>query len=218
MPATLTDELGLLHSGKGGGTRPPAGGDDDGGSGHAGRAGVPRRAYFTGVSLGLAAILMFFMALTSSYIVRKGLGSDWQTVRLPRILWLNTLVLLASSATIEVARRKLAAGATEAFRLWWALTTGLGLVFLLGQVTAWRQLAAAGVYLASNPASSFFYVLTAAHGAHLLGGIVALLYVTFRAWQRSRITQGTAAELTSIYWHFMDGLWVFLFLLLYLGR
>ncbi len=218
MPATLTDELGLLHSGKGGGTRPPAGGDDDGGSGHGERARVPRRAYFTGVSLGLAAILMFFMALTSSYIVRKGLGGDWQTVRLPRILWLNTLVLLASSATIEVARRKLAAGATEAFRRWWALTTGLGLAFLLGQVTAWRQLAAAGVYLASNPASSFFYVLTAAHGAHLLGGIVALLYVAFRAWERSRMTQGTAAELTSIYWHFMDGLWVFLFLLLYLGR
>ena len=218
MPATLTDELKLIHSGKGGGTPPPAGGDDDGGAGRSGWARVPRRAYFTGISLGLAAILMFFMALTSSYIVRKGLGGDWQPVRMPRILWLNTLVLLASSATIEVSRRKLGAGATESFRRWWALTTGLGLLFLLGQVTAWRQLAAAGVFLAGNPASSFFYVLTAAHGAHLLGGIVALLYVAFRAWQRSRLTQGTAAELVSIYWHFMDGLWVFLFLLLFLGR
>ncbi len=217
MPATLANELELIRSGKGGGTGPPAGGDDDG-SGRGGRARVPRRAYFTGVTLGLAAILMFFMALTSSYIVRKGLGGDWQPVRLPGILWLNTLVLLASSASIEVARRKLGTGTTESFRRWWALTTGLGLLFLMGQVTAWRHLAAAGVFLASNPASSFFYVLTAAHGAHLLGGVVALLYVAFRAGQRSHITQGTAAELASIYWHFMDGLWVFLFLLLNLGR
>jgi cytochrome c oxidase subunit 3 len=179
---------------------------------------VPRRAYFTAVSLGLAAILMFFMALTSSYIVRKGLGGDWQPVRLPRILWLNTLVLLVSSATIEVARKRHAAAELEAFRRWWALTTGLGVVFLLGQVRAWRELAAAGVFLATNPSSSFFYLLTAAHGLHLLGGIVALLYVAFRAWQYSRITQGTAAELAAIYWHFMDGLWVFQLLLLYLGR
>ncbi len=219
MPGTVIDDIEVLHSGHGGGTGVPAGGDGDGDrSGSSGPAAVPRRAYFTGLSLGLAAILMFFMALTSSYIVRKGLGAGWQTVRLPRILWLNTLVLLASSATIEIARQKHSAGARDSFRRWWALTTGLGVVFLAGQVMAWRQLHAAGVFLAGNPASSFFYVLTAAHGAHLLGGVVALLYVAFRAWQRARINQSTAAELASIYWHFMDGLWVFLFVLLNLGR
>ncbi len=217
MPGTTTDDVEIIDAGRGGTPPPPAGGEDDGGAGEGARA-VPRRAYFTGVSLGLGAILMFFMALTSSYIVRKGLGGDWQPVRLPPILWLNTLVLLASSATIEAARRRLAAAELEAFRRWWALTTGLGILFLAGQVQAWRQLAAAGVFLASNPSSSFFYLLTAAHGLHLLGGIVALLCVVFRAWQKSRITQGTAAELTAIYWHFMDGLWVFLLLLLYLGR
>jgi len=217
MPGTITEEVEIIDSGRGDSPPPPAGGDDDGSSG-GGAAAVPRRAYFTGISLGLGAILMFFMALTSSYIVRKGLGGDWQPVRLPAILWLNTLVLLASSATIEIARRRLADGASDAFRRWWALTTGLGIVFLVGQVQAWRQLAAAGVFMASNPASSFFYLLTAAHGLHLLGGIAALLYVVFRAWSRSRITQGTAAELAAIYWHFMDGLWVFLFLLLHLGR
>ena len=72
--------------------------------------------------------------------------------------------------------------------------------------------------LATNPSSSFFYLLTAAHGAHLAGGILALFYVMFRPWKRSRISQKTAAELTSIYWHFMDGLWIFLLLLLTLGR
>src|SRR6266850_1515112 len=117
-----------------------------------------------------------------------------------------------------VARRKLESGAREAFRTWWALTTGLGLLFLAGQIIAWRGLAAAGMLLSTNPSSSFFYLLTAAHGAHLAGGIFALLYVTFRQWKRSRISQATAAELTSIYWHFMDGLWVFLLVLLTLGR
>jgi len=92
------------------------------------------------------------------------------------------------------------------------------LLFLAGQVIAWRWLASAGMLLSTNPSSSFFYLLTAAHGAHLAGGIFALFYVTFRQWKRSRISQATAAELTSIYWHFMDGLWVFLLVLLTLGR
>jgi len=89
---------------------------------------------------------------------------------------------------------------------------------LAGQVIAWRQLAAQGVFLVTNPSSSFFYVLTAAHGLHLVGGVVALLYVSSRNWRRSRISQVTATDVASIYWHFMDGLWVFLFALLYLGR
>jgi len=219
MPGTITEDIEVLHSDRDGGAGIPDGGDgDNGGSGGSSLPAIPRRAYFTAISLGLAAILMFFMALTSSFIVRKGLGGDWRPFRLPAILWLNTLVLLASSVTIEMARWQHNMAAFAAFRRWWALTTGLGLLFLVGQLVAWRQLAAQGVYLASNPANSFFYVLTGAHGLHLLGGILALLYVAFRAWQHARISQSTAAELTSIYWHFMDGLWVFLFLLLYLGR
>jgi cytochrome c oxidase subunit 3 len=230
MPGTVIEGIEVTDAGRGGGAGIPAGGDDDGGSG-GGFPGVPQRAYFTGIALGLGAILMFFMALTSSYIVRKGLGGDWQPVTLPSILWFNTLALLASSGTVELARRQLNAGESVAFRRWWMVTTALGAVFLVGQLRAWRLLVAAGVYLASNPASSFFYVLTAAHGVHLLGGIIALAYVGFRAWPvaaklrgpsvraaGSGITQGTAAEITSIYWHFMDGLWVFLFLLLHLGR
>jgi len=150
--------------------------------------------------------------------VRKGLGTDWQRPPLPPVLWFNTVILLTSSATIVVARRKLEGGERGAFQTWWWVTTGLGVLFLGGQIIAWRELAAAGMLLSTNPSSSFFYLLTAAHGAHLGGGILALFYVAFRPWSRSRISQGTAAELTSIYWHFMDGLWVFLFVLLTLGR
>jgi cytochrome c oxidase subunit 3 len=136
----------------------------------------------------------------------------------PRILWVNTLILVASSFTIQAARRYLHEDQRAAFKRWWALTTGLGILFLGGQLIAWRQLARQGVFLVTNPSSSFFYVLTAAHGLHLVGGILALLYVSQRNWQRSRMSLGTAADVASIYWHFMDGLWVFLLALLYLGR
>ena len=218
MPGTLTDDIEIIEAGRGGGGGVPAGGDDDGGDGGSGLPAIPRRAYFTAMQLGLAGIVMFFMALTSSFLVRRGLGTDWVAISLPPVLWFNSVVLLASSAAIEVARRHLEAGEAHSFRYWWGLTIALGLLFLGGQVLAWRQLAAQGVFLSSNPDSSFFYLLTAAHGVHLAGGIVALLYVAFRRWQRSRIDQATAAAVAGIYWHFMDGLWLFLLALLYLGR
>jgi len=218
MPGAITQDIELIEAGHGGGVTPPAGGGDEGGGSSGGPRPVPRRAYFTALQLGLAAIIMFFMSLASSYIVRKGLGTDWQRTRLPRVLWFNTVILLASSITIVIARRKLERGLLASFRNWWWLTTGLGVLFLAGQLAAWRDLRLNGMFLSSNPSSSFFYVLTAAHGAHLAGGIFALFYVLFRNWDRSRITQATAAELTSIYWHFMDGLWIFLFVLLTVGR
>ena len=219
MPGTITDDIEIIDAGHGGGTDVPSGGDDDGdGHGGGGLPAIPQRAYFTAIQLALAGIVMFFMALTSSFLVRKGLGDDWVSFALPRVLWANTLVLLASSGAIQFARARLRSGDTEGFRRWWAITTALGALFLVGQFAAWRQLAAQGVFLATNPSSSFFYLLTALHGLHLLGGIVGLFYVAYRPWQRSRITQSTAADLVSIYWHFMDGLWIFLFALLYLGR
>ena len=217
MPGTITDDVEIIDAGRGGGTDVPAGGDDDGESG-GGSPGIPQRAYFTVIQLGLAGIVMFFMALTSSFLVRKGLGNDWVAFNFPRILWLNTLILLGSSFTIQVARRHLHGHEKAAFRRWWSVTTGLGILFLAGQFIAWRQLAAQGVFLVTNPSSSFFYLLTGAHGLHLLGGILGLVYVSRRDWRRSRISQVTATDVASIYWHCMDGLWVFLFALLYLGR
>jgi len=208
-----------LHVERGfGGGNPPGGNAGGGDDGRGGGRSIPRRAYITGITLAVAAIMMFFMALTSSYIVRKGTGTDWQAFGMPRVLWANTVILLLSSLTLEMARRQLARGVMSAFRNLWALTTGLGLLFVGGQLVAWHQLRAAGVYLSTNPSSSFFYVFTAAHAVHVLGGIFALLFVAFRSWQRSRTTQAIGAEVAGIYWHFLDGLWVFLLLLLSLGR
>ena len=175
MPGTITDDIEIIDAGHGGGTDVPSGGDDDGdGHGGGGLPAIPQRAYFTAIQLALAGIVMFFMALTSSFLVRKGLGDDWVSFTLPRVLWANTLVLLASSGAIQFARARLRSGDTEGFRRWWAITTALGALFLAGQFAAWRQLAAQGVFLVTNPSSSFFYLLTALHGLHLLGGIVGL--------------------------------------------
>lgn len=221
MAGIVTDDIEIIVTGTGrgrGGGSVPAGGDDDSGGNGSGLPSIPSRAYYTAMQVGLAGIIMFFMALTSSFLVRKALGADWVAIALPPVLWLNSVVLLGSSVTVQLASNRLEKGDRPGFRYWWWLTIALGLVFLTGQVMAWRQLAAQGMYITSNPDSSFFYLLSAAHGLHLLGGVLALLYVAFRPWQRSRITQATAASLTSIYWHFMDGLWLFLLALLYLGR
>lgn len=212
---TTTDELEII--GSGGGPKPPKGfggdGDDSRPGGH---SGIPQRTYVTGITIAMGAILMFFMALVSAFIVRKGLGGDWLPFTMPRILWLDTVILLVSSGTLIQARRLFKRGDREGFRHWWAITTVLGLLFLAGQLIAWRQMVAGGFYLASNASNSFFYVLTAAHGLHLLGGIAALLFV---GWGRlRRLTLSTGTEIVSYYWHFLDGLWVFLFLLLLLGR
>src|SRR5579864_6778150 len=111
MPGTITDEIEIIDAGRGGGTDVPAGGDDDGDASGGESRGTPQRAYFTVVQLALAGIVMFFMALTSSFLVRKGLGNDWVAFALPRILWVNTRVRLASSATIQIALREIREGA-----------------------------------------------------------------------------------------------------------
>ncbi len=208
--------------GGGGGPTPPLGGDDgDGGGDDRNR---PRRwspspkRYSTAIAIGIVSILIFFMALASAFIVLRRSSELWVTVHLPSILWANTCVLLASSFTLESARRRLSLADPPGFRKFWLTTTVLGFLFVAGQLIAWRQLVAQGVYIASNQASSFFYIFTGAHAVHLLGGVGALLFISFRKFEKTKISLPTAAEITSYYWHFMDGLWIFLLALLYLGK
>ena len=225
MPGTIAPpdiELIIEKSrGGGGGGRPPDGGDYGGDDGHGkrrrGESPSPRR-FSTGIAIGMVSILMFFMALASAFLVIRHNSSVWVTVRLPWILWVNTAVLLGSSLALERARLRLSLGDVLGFRKLWQLTTVMGFLFVAGQLVAWRQLVTQGVYIASNQASSFFYIFTGAHGVHLLGGVAALLFVLLRNFEKSKISVSLAAEITSYYWHFMDGLWVFLFALLYLGK
>ncbi len=209
--------------GGGGGPTPPAGGGDDGDGGgddrnrHGKWSPSPKR-YSTAIAIGIVSILIFFMALASAFIVLRRSSELWVTVRLPPVLWANTCVLLASSFTLESARRRLSLADSSGFRKLWLTTTVLGFLFVAGQLIAWRQLVAQGVYIASNQASSFFYIFTGAHAVHLLGGVGALLFISFRKFEKTKISLPTAAEITSYYWHFMDGLWIFLLALLYLGK
>jgi cytochrome c oxidase subunit 3 len=227
MPGTsVIDDIELIIEDiRGGGGKPPSRRDDgdDGGNSGGDRRPEPRRSsarkYSMAIALAMLSILMFFMVLTAAFVVlRINNLHTWSAIRLPWILWLNTAVLLASSATLELARRKLQADRLRGFRQMWALTTILGMVFLAGQVIAWRHLAAEGVYMASRLSSSFFYVFTALHATHLVGGICALLYVGLRNFAAAHVSRLVAAEVTSYYWHFMDGLWLFLLALLYFGQ
>src|SRR6266705_2731890 len=209
--------------GGGGGPTPPPGGGDNGDGGDDDRnrrrkwSPSPKR-YSTAIAIGIVSILMFFMALASAFIVLRRGSELWVTVHLPRILWANTCILLASSFTLESARRRLFLADVSGFRKFWLMTTVLGFLFVAGQLVAWRQLVAQGVYIASNQARSFFYIFTGAHAVHLLGGVGALLFVGFRKFEKANILLSHAAEITSYYWHFMDGLWIFLLALLYLGK
>ena len=181
----------------------------------------------TGVWIGIAAITMSFAAYTSALMVRQGAAPDWQHFRLPRILFLNTLLLLASSATLARGRRLILTAWGRAGQeplpetpspatgvVWLYATLALGLLFLVGQVLAWRDLASQGLFLATNPSSAFFYVFTAVHALHLLGGIVALAYLVHRVNRPDGRQPDGALGAVSLYWHFMDVLWLYLLLVL----
>ena len=186
---------------------------DDGGRG--GGKGRQYDLYMTGVWVFMIPVVMFFVGLTSAMIVRKGISDDWISTRLPGILGLNTAVLLASSVTFEMARRAMKEAADNRVRGWVGITAALGTLFLAGQLLAWKQLAAQGVFVGTNPSSSFFYILTATHGIHLLGGMTALLYLTIRILRRQfSARRRSALKATAVYWHFMDALWIYLLLLL----
>jgi len=212
-------ELIIENVGGVGGGKPPAneGGGDDGGWGRPFRR-VPSGRYLTGIAVAIVSILMFFMALVTAYVVRKGGGGEWATFQFPEIIWLNTAILVASSVTLELARRRLSKSDLSGFRALWWISTILGFGFLDGQIFVWRQLFDQGVFMASNPASSFFYLFTGAHAMHVLGGIGALLFVALRNFDLAKVSRATAAEVTSYFWHFLDALWIFLAVLLYLGR
>jgi cytochrome c oxidase subunit 3 len=188
------------------------GGDSGGSDGR----GSSRRASFTGLFVLLAASTMVFAAFTSAFVVRRGLSDDWTHIEKPPILFVNTVVLLLSSLMLDLSRRALRAHNRERFNLWWTIATALGVLFLGGQAVAWQQLKAAGVYVSSNPSSSFFYLLTAAHAFHLLGGVAALLYVDVQALRlQLGPAKRTAIDVTAIFWHFLDGLWLYLMVLFY---
>jgi cytochrome c oxidase subunit III len=224
MATTVTSTRPLTKSGFGSGPK-GRGPNGNGANGH--KRPFPdfqssASRYRIGVWVALASILMMFTALSSAYIVRAASSSDWTPLRMPRMLLLSSALILISSGTMEATRRKWKDASANPKR-WLLITVALGVGFLVSQLLAWRQLVRQGVYVASNPHSSFFYLFTAAHAVHLFGGLLALAYllVRSRSSQADEVVLArthASAEAVSLYWHFMDFLWIYLFVLLFYVR
>lgn len=220
---------------------PPMGGrGDEGRENGAPNYGARLRRARLGLICAIATVCMVFVSLTSAYIVRRGLPTfddssrtylrDWGDVQLPgALLAVNTAILLISSLTMEGARRDIARRAAlapvrsipgvslgqERNFPWLGVTTILGVGFLVGQWMAWGELKSRGFFVNTNPDSSFFYLLTAAHAVHLTGGIVALLWVSVSSLQHKPIEgRRIMVDVAAWYWHFMALLWIYVFALL----
>jgi cytochrome c oxidase subunit 3 len=246
--ATLTPTISindpkLGHGGSG--VHPPA---FDGGDDGRGDNGFPdysqrlRRARL-GLLVTLVPITMLFVSFTSAYVFRQGLPTldehgtyvrDWLQVNLPvTLLMVNTLLLLVSSITVELARRQITRQVAlaplhsipgvsigqERYFPWLGATILLGFGFLAGQWMAWRQLADRGFYVATSASSSFVYLLTAAHAIHLAGGLLVLLYTgTTSLLHRPVEARRIVVDVAAWYWHFMALLWIYIFALLQFMR
>jgi cytochrome c oxidase subunit III len=173
------------------------------------------RASASGIRVAMFAITMSFAAFTSALFIRQA-STDWTHFVIPKILIGNTIVLILSSFVFESARPALQSseGGRSKGLVLLQLTLLLGLLFLGGQYLAWRQLAARGLYLATTPNSSFFYVLTFMHGLHLLGGIFALGYLCLHVASKGSLRRSLLSGVAT-YWHFMGALWVYLLIVMY---
>ena len=170
-----------------------------------------------GVWMFLATVVMLFAAFTSVYIVSRS-AANWTPVALPRILWVNTAVLVASSVVLEKARRaRLHPGRATA--KWVAAGAGLGILFLAGQVGAWQVLASRGVYLPTGTYGAFVYLLTGAHGVHVIAGLVLLACTAARTWTAKADPRTLARlfEASVTFWHFLAALWLYVIALVSLG-
>jgi cytochrome c oxidase subunit III len=192
-----------------------------------------------GLLVAVIPIFMLFVSFTSAYLVRQGLPTldprtntlirDWIPITLPKLLLINTGVLVLSTLFMELARRQIRnqvasasitvhppAAVGDQFQIPWLFVTfAFGLAFLFGQWTAWRQLAASGYYMATTPSSSFVYLLTGTHAIHLIGGVLALLGAGVASLlHRSVTTRSIVVDVTAWYWHFMTAVWIYIFCLM----
>lgn len=215
------------------------GGHDDSGSPYPLYDPTPARNRLA-MLVGLAGIAMMFLSLTVAYVMLVG-TTGWQPIQLPALIWLSTLLILASSATLEMTRRTWRRDAIELSARWLMTTVLLGIAFIVSQVYCWLQLAAQQERL-SGSYSAFFYLLTVLHAAHIVGGVALLSYLLFRVQAESRRINAsrnalkahlvslqpavaplrrlpvTTLDIGALYWHFVDGLWIYVLLLLMLWK
>jgi len=245
--ATYSPSTPVNRLGRGGNVPAPPNGGDGGDSSSGSNLpnyGARLRRARLGLICGIATVSMVFISLTSAYVVRQGLPTfdgttnsyvrDWGQVQLPWLLLaINTALLLVSSLTMEFARRDIkrraalaplqsmpgiSLGEEKSFP-WLGVTVLLGFGFLAGQWLAWGELKARGFFVDTNPNSSFVYLLTAAHAVHLAGGIIALMWASVTSLLHRPVEgRRIVVDVTAWYWHFMAGLWIYVFALLAFAR
>ncbi len=167
--------------------------------------------------LFIVTVVMIFAAMTSAYIVRQSEG-NWLEFDLPQTFWLTSGIILLSSVTMHWAYVSAKRDNLKSLRVAMVVTTVLGVAFLIGQYLAWGDLVAMDVYFVGNPGGSFVYVLSGLHAAHLIGGVVFLLITLVNVFRyRVHAKSMDQMEMCATYWHFLDGLWLYLFVFLLLN-
>ena len=219
MPTKLTSKKTDTPTIGGGGFDDFGDGGNGGGRGGGGWSNEltpPPEGYSLAIKLAIISVTSLFLALSSAYIFNQAMR---QPIATPPILWVSTSFILASSVTIEIARRALRKRLEKNFRFWITITMAFGLCFLAAQIVLWKHLVASGFYINKNLHSGYAYIFTGLHGAHLIGGLIALAYVMFRersAW--TAVRRRVSVDATTLYWHFLDGLWIYLLILIFHWR
>ncbi|MDF9796919.1 cytochrome c oxidase subunit 3 [Catalinimonas alkaloidigena] len=168
--------------------------------------------------LFIVTVVMIFAALTSAYIVRQSEG-NWLDFELPQRLYITSAIIFLSSISMHWAYASARKDNLGSLKVSMSLTAILGLAFLVGQVLSWQDMVAMDVYFVGNPAGSFLYVLTGLHGLHILSGVIFLLVVLVNAFRyKVHAKSMDQIEMCATYWHFLDGLWLYLFIFLLLNH
>ena len=168
--------------------------------------------------LFLVTVFMIFAALSSAYIVRQADG-NWLLFDLPNLFFMTTIVILVSSGTMHWAYLSAKKDNLETAKLAIGITTVLGIGFLIGQYLAWGEMVKGNIYLVGNPSGSFVYVISGLHGLHIVGGLVFLLIVLVSLFQLKIHSKNLLRiEMCATYWHFLGGLWLYLFVFLIVYR
>ncbi|MEP6788451.1 MAG: heme-copper oxidase subunit III [Acidobacteriota bacterium] len=208
-------------SGGNGGGRDPGGGSDrpDGNDAQRSDVFIPDKSRIvTGVLLLI--VTMTFGGLIAAYIVlATNKVAEWRPFELPLPVWISTAIILMSSIAFHLGKTAVDRNDQPAAKRWFIATTALGAAFISSQMLAWLELTARGLYMHGNPYAGFFYILTAIHAVHVLGGITALGVILLKLWRPTERTteiarRQTLASVIGWYWHFMGVLWVILFVLL----
>jgi len=168
--------------------------------------------------LFIVTVVMIFAALTSAYIVRQSEG-NWQEFTLPTSLYVNSIIILLSSVSMQWAYLSAKKDNIKSLKISIIISAVLGVAFLVGQLLSWQDLVAIDVYFVGNPAGSFLYVLTGLHAAHLISGVIFLILVSINVYNYKVHSKSMdQIEMCATYWHFLDGLWLYLFLFLILNH